>query len=110
MNKTNETKLIMILIFIILLVIIYMIYQINLLSIEKFEIRNSIKPSITSSQSYANSYISYDNLNTVSFDRTKLYGSIFLNNIDEAIKNMTEPNMKFYKTHMQLNDYQDIIS
>lgn len=103
-------KNIVILIFITLLVIIYLIYDINLLSTEKFEIRNSIKPSIKAAQSYANSYKSYDFLHTAPLDRTKLYGSIFLDNIGNAIKNMTEPNMKFYKTHMQLNDYQDIIS
>jgi hypothetical protein len=64
----------------------------------------------SNANSYANSFKSYDFLNTAPLDRTKLYGSLSLNNIEDVIKNMTEPPQKFYKTQMQLNDYQDIIS
>jgi hypothetical protein len=63
----------------------------------------------SNANSYANSFKSYDFLNTAPLDRTKLYGSL-LDNIEDVIKNMTEPPQKFYKTQMQLNDYQDIIT
>ena len=63
----------------------------------------------SNANSYANSFKSYDFLNTAPLDRTKLYGSL-TDNIEDVIKNMTEPPQKFYKTQMQLNDYQDIIS
>ena len=106
-----------IIIFIVLLIIISALILIILNSrknkeneCKKNREKFTMSPTNTSALSYANSYKSYGFLNTEPLDRTKLYGSIFLNNISSTIKNMTEPQMKFYKTQMQLNDYQDIIS
>jgi hypothetical protein len=76
---------------------------------EKFAPNTIQTPANSKANSYANSFKSYDFLNTAPLDRTKLYGSL-LDNIEDVIKNMTEPPQKFYKTQMQLNDYQDIIS
>lgn len=42
-------------------------------------------------------------------DKTKLYGSLFLDNQKEIIKNMTNPSIKYKKKRIDLNNYSDIV-
>ena len=42
-------------------------------------------------------------------DRTKLYGSLFLDNLDKIVKNMTNPDIKYEDKRIELNNYSDIL-
>jgi len=42
-------------------------------------------------------------------DRTKLYGSLFLDNLDKVIKNMSNPDIKYETKRIELNNYSDIL-
>ena len=42
-------------------------------------------------------------------DRTKLYGSLFLDKLDEVIHNMTDPDIKYETKRIELNKYSDIL-
>ena len=44
-----------------------------------------------------------------SFEKTQLYGSIFLENLDEVIKNMTDPPIMYDNKNIQLIRYNDVI-
>jgi hypothetical protein len=47
--------------------------------------------------------------NNTPIDRTKLYGSLFLDNLDEVIKNMSNPDIKYETKRIELNNYSDIL-
>jgi hypothetical protein len=42
-------------------------------------------------------------------DKTKLYGSIFLDNLDTVIKNLTNPDIEYDTKRMQLFRYYDVL-
>ena len=42
-------------------------------------------------------------------DRTKLYGALFLENIEESIKNLSNPDIQYEANRIQLNNYSDIL-
>ena len=42
-------------------------------------------------------------------DRTILYGSLFLENIDKTIKNLSNPDIKYEDKRIELNNYSDIL-
>lgn len=42
-------------------------------------------------------------------DRTKLYGSLFLDNIETVIKNMTDPKIKYDTKRIQVIRYSDVL-
>ena len=42
-------------------------------------------------------------------NRTKLYGSLFLDNLDKVIQNMTDPEIKYNTKRIELLRYQDIL-
>jgi hypothetical protein len=42
-------------------------------------------------------------------DRTKLYGSLFLENLDKTIKNLSNPDIQYEENRIQLNNYSDIL-
>lgn len=42
-------------------------------------------------------------------DRTRLYGSIFLDNLDTQITNLTDPPIKYDTKRMQLFRYDDVL-
>ena len=42
-------------------------------------------------------------------DRTKLYGSIFLENLDQVITNMTDPDINYDTKRIDLNKYSDVL-
>ena len=42
-------------------------------------------------------------------DRTKLYGALFLENIDKTIKNLSNPDIQYEENRIQLNNYSDIL-
>ena len=50
-----------------------------------------------------------NNTTTTPIDRTKLYGSLFLDKLDEVIKNMTDPDIKYESKRIELNKYSDIL-
>jgi hypothetical protein len=95
MNKIiikNNNKLILIIVLIIILIIILIIYNIY-----KHETFDSQNPTTTNS--------------TVKtpLDRTKLYGSLFIDNLDEQINSMTDPDIKYEEKRNELNQYSDIL-
>ena len=86
----NNIKLILIIIIVIILIlIIYNIYK-N----ETFESKN---PTTTNSDL------------KIPLDRTQLYGSIFIDKLDEQIKSMTDPDIKYEEKRNELNKYIDIL-
>ncbi len=46
---------------------------------------------------------------TIPLDRTLLYGSLFLDNLDEIKKNMTDPDIKYDKKRLELFKYYDVL-
>lgn len=46
---------------------------------------------------------------TQQIDRTRLYGSLFMDKMNEVIQNMTSPRLKYTLTPLTLNDYADVI-
>ena len=46
----------------------------------------------------------------IPIDRTKLYGSIFLENLSDVITNMTNPGINYDTKRIELNKYIDILS
>ena len=42
-------------------------------------------------------------------DRTRLYGSLFLNNLGEQIKNMTDPRIQYDNKRIDIIKYSDIL-
>lgn len=42
-------------------------------------------------------------------DRTQLYGSLFLDNLDKVILNMTDPYIKYDNKRIQVVRYSDIL-
>lgn len=42
-------------------------------------------------------------------DRTQLYGSLFLDNLDKVILNMTDPDIKYDNKRIQVIRYNDIL-
>jgi hypothetical protein len=44
-----------------------------------------------------------------SLERTQLYGSLFLDDLDKVIKNMTDPEIKYDKKRIELIKYSDIL-
>lgn len=42
-------------------------------------------------------------------NRTKLYGSLFLDGLNDVIKNMTDPEIKYDQKRIELLRYQDIL-
>ncbi len=42
-------------------------------------------------------------------DRTQLYGSLFLDNLDKVIKNMTDPDIKYDNKRIQVIRYSDVL-
>jgi hypothetical protein len=67
-------------------------------------------PSEQMAKLYVDSYKPYSTMHSAPVDRTQLYGSIFLENINQSIKNMTDPKLKYEETTMKLTDYQDVIA
>ena len=49
------------------------------------------------------------NNNNKSIEKTKLYGSLFLDKLDEVINNMTNPDIKYETKRIELNKYIDIL-
>ena len=97
-NKLNNLLIISIMLFVFLIVII--IYN-KVYKIDTFIIKpvitnptNPTNPSITKSQP---------------IDRTKLYGALFLENIDKTIKNLSNPDIQYEDSRIQLNNYSDIL-
>ena len=45
----------------------------------------------------------------IPIDRTKLYGSLFLDNLDEIKKNMTNPDIKYDTKRLELFKYYDVL-
>jgi hypothetical protein len=81
-----------IILFIILIAIFYVIY--NTININKYELFIITDPQTTQPQK---------------LERTQLYGSLFLDNLDQQIKNMTNPDIKYDTKRIQLNNYSDIL-
>ena len=42
-------------------------------------------------------------------ERTKLYVSLFLNNLDEVVNNLSNPDIKYESKNIDLNKYSDIL-
>lgn len=48
-------------------------------------------------------------INKVEKDRTKLYGSLFLDNLDKQIKNLTDPKINYNTKRIDIIKYNDIL-
>ena len=86
---------------VILIVLIILIILILLIFIIKYN-NNEIFDNNPSTTKYV-----LNNNNPI--DRTKLYGSLFLEKIDEVIHNMTDPDIQYEKKRIELNNYSDIL-
>jgi len=42
-------------------------------------------------------------------DRTKLYGSLFLDNLNKQIKNLTDPAIKYDNKRIEIIKYDDVL-
>ena len=55
------------------------------------------------------SFLTQDNSKQQNFERTQLYGSLFLEKLDEVIKNMTDPPINYDTKRIELNKYSDVL-
>lgn len=81
-----------IILFIIIIAIFYVIY--NIIKTHNNELFIITDPQITQPQK---------------IERTQLYGSLFLDNLDQQIKNMTNPDIIYDTKRIQLKNYSDIL-
>ena len=44
-----------------------------------------------------------------SFERTQLYGSLFLDELNKVIKNMTDPSIKYENKRVEIIRYSDAL-
>ena len=97
-NKNNKLRiiLILILIIIILLLIFNISHTDTFESIELDKTFTEINPIETVNNTYPK-------------ENTKLYGSLFLDNLNEQIIKLTNPPIEYYKKRIELNNYSDII-
>ena len=94
-NSLKINKLNLILIIIVLFIILYIIYTyFHNYKNETFDVKT---PTTTNS------------VLKIPIDRTKLYGSLFIDNLDEQIKDMTDPDIKYEEKRNELNKYSDIL-
>ena len=96
--KTKKIKLYSIILIVILLLILILFY-IKLYKHDSFYINVQTTIPLTTNSSLKNAPI----------DRTKLYGSLFLDNLNESVKNMSNPDIKYEDTRIELNKYSDIL-
>ena len=92
-NKLNNLLIISIVLFILVILIIsyFQVFKIDTFIIKPVTTKQSIttKPQ--------------------PIDRTKLYGALFLENIEESIKNLSNPDIQYEENRIQLNNYSDIL-
>jgi hypothetical protein len=88
MIKIKSNKYVIL--FIIIIAISYVIYNI----VNKNELFIITDPQITQPKK---------------LERTQLYGSLFLDNLDQQIKNMTNPDIKYDTKRIELKNYSDIL-
>jgi hypothetical protein len=96
-SKIKSIKLIHILFYILVTVfLLMMIYNYNIKTMFK---------------SIFNNYDSFVLPQTTKFnnDGTQLYGSLFLDNLNEVIKNMTDPPIMYDNKSIVLNKYNDVL-
>jgi hypothetical protein len=79
---------------IIIIIVIIIIYNIKLFNYDSFV---SIDTTIPTATQY------------IKNDGTKLYGSIFLDNLNDVIVNMTDPPIKYDSKRVELIKYSDIL-
>ena len=67
---------------------------------------------------YKNKYVKYDSFELpkttkqsipTSFERTQLYGSLFLDGLDTVIQNLTDPPIIYDTKQMELTRYSDTL-
>jgi hypothetical protein len=60
---------------------------------------------------FLNNYDSFDIPQTTkqNFERTQLYGSLFLDNLNEVITNMTNPPILYDTKSIEINKYSDLL-
>ena len=59
------------------------------------------------SEKFKNEYSNYSN--EYEKNRTKLYGSLFLDNLNKQIKNLTDPAIKYNNKRIEIIKYDDIL-
>jgi len=90
MNSKN--KLLFYLIIVIIFIILFILYYFKLYNYDSFLISNL-----------------QDNPEFDSLERTKLYGSLFLDNLNSVITNMTDPPIKYDTKRIDIIKYNDIL-
>ena len=89
-NRINIYNLLLLFIFIIIIIILYNTKMI------KFDSFLSINKSTTTTKYIKN-------------DGTKLYGSLFLDNLNNIINKMTDPPIEYDKKRVEIIKYSDIL-
>jgi len=91
MNLANQQKIIFLLLAILLLVIIYLARQ---------------KDNFTNTATNGTNFFTDPRYEK---NRTQLYGSLFLDNLDAQIKNMTDPPIKYDTKRIDIIKYEDVL-
>ena len=86
MNKNNINQNIIIVIIVIIIVLCILLYK-----------------------SKSNSIIKQESFKDEPIDRTILYGSIFLDNLDKQIKSLTDPPILYDTKRIELIRYSDVL-
>ena len=92
--NTNNIYICNVLFLIICIFIIIIIYNIKIINYDSFLTTNSISPVTTK-------YIKNDG--------TGLYGSLFLDNLNNVIVNMTDPPINYDTKRIEINKYSDTL-
>lgn len=103
-NKSKVSSIVLIIIILIILLLLFYSY---------YQTKNKIQTQ----NNKEGFYINTDQINTTKstitiptpIDRTKLYGSLFLDNLDKNIKSMSDPDIIYEEKRIELNAYSDIL-
>ena len=82
---------------IVIIIIIIILYNIKLFNYDTFLSNNTNNTTNTTNTKY------------ITNDGTKLYGSLFLDNLNDVVINMTDPPIMYDSKRIELNKYSDVL-
>lgn len=99
LNNVINNLIIISIVIVILIILILLFLHVKLYKIDTFD---NLETTNTSFPTTSTTKVQ-------PIDRTKIYGSLFLENLDKTIKNLSNPDILYEENRIQLNNYSDIL-
>lgn len=104
-TKTKTILLAILLLFFFIIILIYLKNKIELFK----NIKTDMNVGINSNNENVINNINLFNDSKYEKNRTLLYGSLFLDNLDKQINNMTDPDIQYNTKRIDIIKYSDIL-